>query len=66
MTPLPKRKTAKAKQGLRRSHQALTPKATMACPQCGDVKLQHYACPTCGNYGGRDAVEAEDSKKKSK
>lgn len=66
MTPLPKRKTAKARQGERRSHLALTPKALMNCPQCGSPKLQHHVCTVCGKYNGREAVEMEKSKKKSK
>lgn len=66
MTPLPKRKTAKARQGERRSHLALTPKALMNCPQCGSAKLPHHACTNCGNYDGREAVEIKSPKKKSK
>jgi large subunit ribosomal protein L32 len=65
MTPLPKRKTAKARQGERRSHLALTPKALMNCPQCNSPKLSHHACTTCGSYAGREAVEIKSPKKKS-
>jgi large subunit ribosomal protein L32 len=65
MTPLPKRKTAKARQGERRSHLALTPQALMNCPQCGNAKLPHHACTSCGNYDGREAVEIKAPKKKT-
>ncbi|NLL89939.1 MAG: 50S ribosomal protein L32 [Dehalococcoidales bacterium] len=64
MTPLPKRKTPKAKQGQRRSHLALTPKALMNCPQCGSAKLQHHACTNCGTYAGKEAIEIKSPKKK--
>jgi len=64
MTPLPKRKTAKARKGERRSHLALTPQALMNCPQCNSPKLPHHVCNTCGSYAGREAVEIKASKKK--
>jgi large subunit ribosomal protein L32 len=38
----------------------------MDCPQCGNVKLPHHACTTCGNYNGREAIEIESPKKNAK
>jgi large subunit ribosomal protein L32 len=64
MTPLPKRKTAKARQGERRSHLAISPASLMNCPQCNSPKLPHHACLTCGNYDGREAVKIKSPKKK--
>jgi len=55
--PLPKRKYPKARQGKRRSHLHLTPAQTTLCPQCNTPRLPHHACPTCGYYKGREAVE---------
>jgi len=55
--PLPKRKYPKARQGKRRSHLHLTPIQTTLCPECKTPRLAHHACPTCGYYKGREAVE---------
>jgi len=59
MPPLPKRKYPKSSQGKRRSHLHLTPVHTIACPQCDTLRLPHHACPNCGYYKGREAVEIE-------
>ncbi len=65
MPPLPKRKYAKARQGERRAHLGLTPPALDYCPQCHSPKLPHHACPVCGSYGGREAVEIKTPKEKT-
>jgi len=61
---LPKRKYAKAKQGRRRSHLALSIAALVDCPQCHSFKLPHHVCPTCGTYNGREVIEIKSPKKK--
>ena len=61
---LPKRKYAKAKQGRRRSHLALSIAALVDCPQCHSFKLSHHVCPTCGTYDGREVIEIKSPKKK--
>ena len=65
MGPLPKRKYAKARQGERRSHLGVVAPALEECPQCHNLKLPHHACPTCGSYAGREAIEIETPKKKT-
>ena len=65
MGALPKRKYAKARQGERRAHLKLSPPALAICPQCQSPRLPHHACPTCGSYNGRDAVEIKAPKKKA-
>jgi large subunit ribosomal protein L32 len=64
MAPLPKRKIAHARQGERRSHMKLAAKALVNCPQCNTPKLPHHACPNCGTYNGREAVEIKSPKPK--
>ena len=54
--PHPKRKISKSRRDKRRTHYKATPEQTMICPQCGDVKLSHAACPSCGYYNGRKAI----------
>jgi len=64
MTPLPKRKYAKARQGERRAHLALKATALVDCPQCHSPKLPHHVCPTCGSYDGRDVITIKTPKPK--
>ncbi len=54
---VPKRRVSKARQGERRSHQALKLPRPEECPHCHQPKLVHHACPNCGWYGGREAVQ---------
>ncbi|MBW1727161.1 MAG: 50S ribosomal protein L32 [Deltaproteobacteria bacterium] len=56
---VPKRKKSKSKRNKRRTHQKVTAPNLTSCPQCGDARLPHHACPSCGTYKGRTVVEIE-------
>ncbi len=56
MTPLPKRKHSKGRRDRRRAHDALQARNTLACPNCGEQRLPHTVCPSCGYYKGREVV----------
>jgi large subunit ribosomal protein L32 len=58
---VPKRKVSHARQGERRSHLAIEVPKLSECPHCHEPKLQHRACPNCGYYNGRPAVEVKSS-----
>jgi len=58
--PVPKRKTSKSKRDKRRTHQKLTAPSTTSCPQCGEARLPHHACPSCGSYKGRTVIEKDE------
>jgi large subunit ribosomal protein L32 len=30
------------------------------CPKCGDARIPHRVCPTCGTYNGKQVVEVEE------
>ncbi|MGB0767028.1 MAG: 50S ribosomal protein L32 [Phycisphaeraceae bacterium] len=45
---LPKQRISRTRGRIRRSHDALTPRAAIACPNCGAAKLPHAACTECG------------------
>lgn len=49
----------------RRSHHALTEKALNKC-ECGAMRVSHRACPVCGRYNGRVAVDHTVKAKKAK
>jgi len=53
----PKWKTSKSKTRKRRSHHALKPQGLSSCKNCGEIHLPHHACPSCGFYDGRQAIE---------
>ena len=57
---VPKRKTSKSKRDKRRTHQKLKAPNLSTCPQCGEAKLPHRACPSCGSYKGRTVIETEE------
>ncbi len=55
----PKRKISKSRRDKRRTHyKASTPSLTK-CSNCGDMKLSHRACPSCGYYAGRSEFVPE-------
>lgn len=54
--PVPKKKTPKSRLGKRRSHLHMRAPKLGECPQCHTPRLPHHACPTCGNYRGREAI----------
>ena len=47
---LPKRRQSKARGRKRRTHYKADNVNTSKCPQCGEFKLPHRACPNCGYY----------------
>lgn len=51
--PNPKRRHSKSRSRKRRSHDALTPVGSSACPNCGAPRLSHRVCPSCHHYDGR-------------
>lgn len=57
---VPKRKTSPSRRNMRRSHHALTAVHPQECPNCGELKLPHHLCPSCGFYDGREVVATAD------
>ncbi|HLT47419.1 MAG TPA: 50S ribosomal protein L32 [Rubricoccaceae bacterium] len=57
----PKRRHSKTRTRTRRAQYKIGAlPTTHECPNCGNVKLLHRACPTCGHYRGRPVVEKAD------
>lgn len=56
---LPKRKISKSRRDKRRTHQKIEALNVATCPECGEVTQPHHACPSCGAYKGRTAVDTE-------
>ncbi|MCD8491770.1 MAG: 50S ribosomal protein L32 [Geovibrio sp.] len=47
---VPKKKTTRRKKGHRRSHHHATAHSFGKCENCGELKLPHRVCPSCGYY----------------
>lgn len=60
MGALPKRKISKARRDRRRTHDSLTRPQLVDCSNCGERKLPHVMCPSCGTYRGRTIIEFEE------
>ena len=58
---VPKRKKSKSKRDKRRTHQKVAAPNITTCPQCGEAKLSHHACSSCGTYKGRTIIETGES-----
>ena len=46
----------RSKSGKRRSHHALSATRLITC-DCGHLRQNHRACPSCGKYDGRVVVD---------
>jgi large subunit ribosomal protein L32 len=64
MPPHPKRKHTKGRRNRRRSHDALTAPNLVACSNCGEKRLPHVVCPSCGYYDGKEVVAQKEKPKK--
>ena len=57
---VPKRKTSKSRKGKRRTHQTVSAPGLGVCPECGEAKRPHAACPSCGMYKGRMVLSSKE------
>ena len=58
---VPKKKTSQSRRNMRRSHHALGAVTVIECPNCGEVKLPHHVCGSCGHYDGREVTAQADA-----
>ncbi|MEL6343346.1 MAG: 50S ribosomal protein L32 [Myxococcota bacterium] len=59
---VPKKRTSKRRKNMRRAHDALKFSASvMICPACGETKLRHRVCMSCGTYRGRQVINIEET-----
>ena len=57
---VPKRKKSKSKRDKRRTHQKTGAPDVTSCPECGEARLPHHACPECGVYKGRNVNDTSE------
>ena len=54
---VPKYKKGRARTHARRSaNDRIATAARSTCPNCGEVKLPHRVCPSCGYYNKREVI----------
>jgi len=58
---VPFRKVSKTRKRMRRSHNAMTPDAIIACPNCGASLQPHRVCKECGYYKGKKVLKDEET-----
>ena len=46
----------RSQRGNTRSHHALKAHSLIKC-ECGNMRVSHRACPVCGRYNGKVAVD---------
>lgn len=57
---VPKKRTSKQRKRKRRTHHKMSVANLQSCPNCGDPKLPHRVCPTCGTYKGEQVIEIDE------
>ncbi|KAA1042702.1 50S ribosomal protein L32 [Macrococcus equipercicus] len=53
---VPKRRTSKTAKRKRRTHFKISVPGMVECSSCGEMKLSHRVCPSCGSYNGKEVV----------
>lgn len=54
--PNPKRRHSKSRGRKRRTHYKAELPTITPCPNCGEMKLAHKVCPSCGYYDGKSVI----------
>lgn len=55
--PHPKKRKTKSGRNQRRSHHSLKKIDLINCKKCNQLTKSHRACPDCGYYNGKEAVD---------
>ncbi len=65
MGALPKQRISRHRQGNRRRHHWIPALNLVPCRNCGEPKLPHHVCPTCGVYRGRQVIQIEERRRQA-
>lgn len=59
---VPKKRLSRARRDMRRAHDYLKFTAAVeSCPNCGEPKLRHHLCSSCGIYRGKQIIEVDNA-----
>ena len=53
---VPRKKVSRSKRNMRRAHDRLATVNLIECTNCGELKLPHHICGSCGYYNGREVI----------
>ncbi|MEK8132010.1 50S ribosomal protein L32 [Paenibacillus filicis] len=53
---VPQRRTSKTRRDKRRTHFKLEVPGMVKCSHCGELKLAHRVCKSCGTYKNREII----------
>lgn len=56
---VPRNRMSNARKNSRRAHHAKKPKNVVACAHCGNARLPHRFCSSCGFYDGKSVLKGE-------
>lgn len=56
---VPQKRKSHSRTRTHRSHEALTAKRWVVCPQCREPMQLHVVCPSCGYYRSREVIQTE-------
>lgn len=56
---VPRKKTSKSKQGLRRSHHTLDSSTYVEDKESGELRRPHHIDPATGKYRGREVLKVK-------
>ena len=62
---VPKRKTTPSRRNMRRSHDFLV-KCYVECKNCGELKLTHHICPSCGYYDKKLIISSKEAESRGR
>jgi large subunit ribosomal protein L32 len=57
---VPKGKISKQRKRKRRGAMKAEMPTVNRCPKCGDPRIPHRVCPSCGTYKGVQVVDVEE------
>lgn len=57
---VPKKRVSKQRKRKRNGDKKASVPSLVSCQNCGDPKLPHRVCPTCGTYRGEQVIENDE------
>lgn len=58
---VPRNRLSNQRKRTKRAHHALSKKITAVCSNCGNHRLSHTVCASCGYYKGRPVIRTAES-----
>ncbi len=58
---VPRNRMSNARKNSKRAHHAKQPKQCIPCSNCGNTRLSHRLCSSCGYYSNRSVIKMEET-----